>query len=309
MNSNNSAAWTQAPERGSHFLMRVMIWLSLRLGRTVSRGVLHLIAVYFLLLSPKVRKVSRAYLRRALGRPAGWRDSYRQFFAFASTLHDRIFFAQGRFDLFTFSYHGEAVLDPILSMGQGLFLVGAHLGSFEALHAMAHDHAKLRAIMVMHEENANKINGLLRYINPHLVLDVIALGHIGSMIKVAERLAEGCVIGILADRTPVLETMQPVQLLGAQALLPTGPFRMAALLKRPVLFMVGLYMGGNHYAIHFETLADFTDIGRGQRAAAIESAIQRYAALVEQYCRKAPYNWFNFFDFWQVATPPTHTSS
>ena len=103
--------------------------------------------------------------------------------------------------------------------------------------------------------------------------------------------------------------MQPVQLLGAQALLPTGPFRMAALLKRPVLFMTGLYMGGNHYAIHFETLADFTHIGRGQRAAAIESAIQRYAALVEQYCRKAPYNWFNFFDFWQAATPPTHTSS
>jgi predicted LPLAT superfamily acyltransferase len=82
---------------------------------------------------------------------------------------------------------------------------------------------------------------------------------------------------------------------------------MAALLRRPVVFMVGLYLGGNRYTIHFEPLADFSDIARGQRDAAVQAAITRYAALLDHYCRKAPYNWFNFFDFWQAAptaTPP-----
>jgi len=32
--------------------------------------------------------------------------------------------------------------------------------------------------------------------------------------------------------------------------------RLAAMLKRPVLFLSGLYLGGIRYAIHFERLAD-----------------------------------------------------
>lgn len=64
--------------------------------------------------------------------------------------------------------------------------------------------------------------------------------------------------------------------------------------------MTGLYLGGNRYAIHFEPLADFTDVPAGQRDAAVEAAITRYAALLDQYRRAAPYNWFNFFDFWSA---------
>jgi predicted LPLAT superfamily acyltransferase len=48
-----------------------------------------------------------------------------------------------------------------------------------------------------------------------------------------------------------------------------------------------------------EALADFSTTPPGTRQAAIEAAITRYAALLEQYCRSDPYNWFNFFDFWR----------
>ncbi len=43
--------------------------------------------------------------------------------------------------------------------------------------------------------------------------------------------------------------------------------RLAAMLKRPVLFMSGLYLGGNRYAIHFERLADFSTLERSERDA------------------------------------------
>ena len=115
------------------------------------------------------------------------------------------------------------------------------------------------------------------------------------------------VVGMLADRTPGNDTLHPVQILGATANLPSGPFRMAALLQRPVVFMTGLYLGGNRYAIHFDPLADFSAVARDQRDAALEAAIARYAALLDQYCRMAPYNWFNFFDFWQPAPTTTLT--
>jgi predicted LPLAT superfamily acyltransferase len=83
--------------------------------------------------------------------------------------------------------------------------------------------------------------------------------------------------------------------------------RMAAMLRRPVLFMTGLYLGGNRYAIHFEPLADFSNVERSERDASINAAITRYAALLDHYCRQAPYNWFNFFDFWppeSIVRPP-----
>jgi len=70
-------------------------------------------------------------------------------------------------------------------------------------------------------------------------------------------------------------------------------------LRRPVFFMAGLYLGGNRYQIHFEPLADFSATPRAERAAAIRAAQQNYADRLSHFCRIAPYNWFNFFDFWQ----------
>lgn len=288
-------------------MLRVMTWISLRLGRRAARGVLHLIAAYFLLFAPASRRASSGYLGRALSRPARWRDLYRHFFTFAATIHDRVYLVNRRFDLFDFEVHGEDMLHRLLADGKGLFLMGAHLGSFEVIRAIGRKHQDLRVAMLMHEDNAQKINAMLAAINPEAVQDIIGLGHIDSMLKVRERLDDGGVVGILADRTPGNDTLYPVQILGADANLPGGPFRMAALLQRPVVFMTGLYLGGNRYAIHFEPLADFSTVARGQRDAAVQAAIARYAALLDQYCRKAPYNWFNFFDFWQpaaAAIPP-----
>src|SRR5690606_22484328 len=122
--------------------------------------------------------------------------------------------------------------------------------------------------------------------------DIIGLGHIDSMLNVRERLDQGALVGMLSDRTLGDEPMTPVELLGATAAIPTGPFRMAALLRRPVVFMTGLYLGGNRYQVHFEMLADFSDMAAGKRNAEIEGAIARYTELLNRFCLLAPYNWF-----------------
>jgi len=288
-------------------MLRVMTGISLRLGRRAGRVVLHPIAAYFLLFAPAGRRASSNYLRRALGRPPRWRDLYRHFFTFAATIHDRIYLVNRRFDLFDFEVHGEDTLRRLLAGGEGLFLMGAHLGSFEVIRAIGRKDTDLRIAMAMHQDNARRINAMLAAINPEAVQDIIGLGQVDSMLKLRECLDEGGAVGMLADRTLGNDTLYPVQILGTSANLPGGPFRIAALLRRPVVFMTGLYLGGNRYAIHFDPLADFSTVARGGRDAAVEEAITRYASLLDQYCRKAPYNWFNFFDFWQsapTATPP-----
>jgi predicted LPLAT superfamily acyltransferase len=47
---------------------------------------------------------------------------------------------------------------------------------------------------------------------------------------------------------------------------------------------------------------DFSEVDYTQREVATQQAMQRYVQLIEQYCAESPYNWFNFFDFWQKAS-------
>lgn len=289
------------PERSNMLMLRAMTWISLRLGRRAGRAVLHLIAAYFVLFAPASRAASRDYLARALGRPARLADVYRHVFTFAATIHDRIYLLNQRFDLFDIEVVNADLLHAAMADGQGVFLLGAHMGSFEAMRALGRRHAGTRIAMAMYEENARKINQALAAINPQAQQDVIALGRIDSMLKVREELERGALVGMLADRSLGADDNLPVTMLDGPARLPQGPFRMAALLGRPVFFMVGLYRGGNRYEVRFEPLADFRGVARGQRQAAVTAAIARYAQLLERHCRRAPYNWFNFFYFWDKA--------
>ncbi|NMM05153.1 acyl-CoA synthetase [Polaromonas sp.] len=299
-----SAEWKQRPERSNMFWLRVMTWISLRLGRRASRFVLYGIAAYFLAFAPAARRTSRNYLQRVFKLPApaavSWRQLFRHFLSFASVIHDRVYLVNDRFELFDIRIYNEALIEAIMADGQGVFLLGAHMGSFEVLRAIGRKQPGLRVAMAMYEENARKINAALGAINPNAQQDIIALGHIDSMIKVHDLLAQGSVVGMLGDRSLGNDATRAVEFLGASAELPLGPFRMAAIMKRPVLFMTGLYRGGNRYDIHFETLADFSTVAPHGRTLAVQTAMRRYAELMEQHCHSAPYNWFNFFDFWQA---------
>jgi predicted LPLAT superfamily acyltransferase len=301
--ARNAADWHARPERGSMLMLRVISWISLRLGRPAGRVILNLIAGYFLLFAPASRVASRLYLSRVLSRPVGWRDIYKHFFWFASTIHDRIYLLNQRFDLFDIQVHGKELVLDALDKQQGLLLFGGHIGSFEVIRAIGRANLDLKVVMAMYEENARKLNQMLAAINPTAQQDVVGLGRIDSMMKLSGLLDQGSLVGILADRTLGDDAMVPVTLFGEPAHMPVSAFRMAAVLRRPVLFMVGLYTRGNRYEIHFEPIVDFTATPRQNRQQEITRAVAVYAALIEKHCRRAPYNWFNFFDFWNAAAP------
>ena len=298
--SAQQAEWAQRPERSNRTMLQVISWISLHLGRAPARFVLAGISLYFLAFSPVAKAASRTYLRRALSREPRFADLFRHFHSFAATIHDRIFLLNGRFDLFEIEVHGKAVIDEVLATGRGAFLMGAHMGSFEVVRAIGRNQPGLKVAMVMYQDNARKLNAALAEINPAAEQDIIPLGQIDSMLRVQSSLDDGVALGILSDRTLSGDPTLRLPFLGADAEFPLGPMRLAAMLKRPVLFMSGLYLGGNRYAIHFERLADFSTLERAGRDAAIRTAVEAYAASLERHCRAAPYNWFNFFDFWRA---------
>lgn len=293
--------WLRRKERGNIFWLRVMRWLSLMLGRRLSRTVVYGIALYFVLAAPAARKASRDYLARSLGRPVTWFDLYRHILAFSSTIHDRFYLLNDQHDLFDIHVFGPEPLHALHACNSGLFLFGAHLGSFEVLRTHARDNPGLKVCIAMYPENASQLNSTLAAINPQAMQDIISLGQVDSMLTIHHKLEEGAIVGILADRATGPDQYISIPFLGAPARFPTGPFRMAAMLRHPVYFMAGLYRGGNRYDIHFELLADFSKSASTGRDAAVREVLVKYVAALERHCKSAPFNWFNFYDFWEPA--------
>jgi predicted LPLAT superfamily acyltransferase len=292
------AGWTQRSERGSLPLLRFMAWASLAFGRRASRVLLRAAAAYYLVFGGDARRAARAFLARSLGRDPTLADQYRLFFSFATTVHDRVYFLRNRFELFSIEVKGAELLPP----ASGALLMGAHLGSFEALRACGRHLGQRRIAMAMYEDVARRVNSVLAAIDPAALKDIVALGRPQAMLELAQRLEDGALVGVLADRTLGDEPAVMVPFLGAAAPFPTGPMRMAAALRRRVFFMAGLYRGGNRYEIRFEPLADFTDLDgltRAERGRREHEAVAAYARTLERYAREAPYNWFNFHDFWK----------
>jgi predicted LPLAT superfamily acyltransferase len=279
--------------------MRLAVGVAFLLGRPAARLVLVFVCLHFLVFSPSDRAASRRYLRKALGREPRLADLFRHFHAFGAVILDRMYLLGGRLRRFDVRVHGEEIVDALRAKSEGGLLLGAHLGSFEVIRFLGREKCAMQVRLVMYKEHLRKLNSVLDAVDPACALPVIELGTIDSMLQVDSALAQGEFVGMLADRNIEGEGTAPCTFFGEPARFPLGPFRLAAMLRRPLVLMVGLYRGGNRYDIHFELIEDLRAAERGRREQLVHQAMQKYAARLEHYCRLAPYNWFNFYDYWR----------
>jgi predicted LPLAT superfamily acyltransferase len=295
-----SAVWLEQRERGNRLAIRTAVRLLLGIGHAAGRLLLYPIAAYFLAFSRRARTASREYLGRVLGRPAKLLDIARHYLTFARTLHDRFYFLAGRTAEFTVERHGAEVVDNALSAGKGCLLLGAHIGSFDVLRVLGSLEHKLPVNVLLYPDNSANINSVAAELCPELERRVIPLGRPETLLRVRECLERGEIVGLLGDRALKSDKTVRCDFLGAAASFPQGPLLLAAILKTPVVLFFGLYLGGRRYALHFEAFADALEVEGRERGVQLQPCVARYAARLEHYCRLAPYNWFNFYDFWRA---------
>ncbi len=298
-----SHGWLLQRERGSRFALCLITWIALHLGRAPARALVYPICVYFLLFAGRARRASRQYLQRVLGCRANIMHVGRHFHSFGSTILDRVFLLTERYEQFDVSVHGAQSISQRVQEGQGCLLLGAHLGSFEIMRTLGIDKARLPISVLMYEDNAAKTIDIAKKLNPELASTIIPIGSVDSMLLVKEKLDQGQLVGLLGDRTLVHEKIVHCSFLGERAVFPAGPMLLAAAVQAPVFLCFGLYRGGNRYEIHCELFAERVDIPRAGSGQELQHWVQRYADRLEHYCRVAPYNWFNLYDFWAVAAP------
>lgn len=298
------ANWQRQRERGSPFAKRLIRWIAIHLGRRPARWLLHPITLYFLLTASRQRRVSRRYLSRVLNRNASLFDVARHIHCFAATILDRVFLLRDQNRLFDIRLHGAELVTDYLDRGQGLVMLGSHHGSFEVLRAMGIRQQGLPLKVLMYDQHNEQVTQLLAELNPDVAASVIPLGDTDSLIRAADHVASGGIIGMLGDRVAENERVIEQDFLDHAAQFPQGPLLFAATLKVPVITFFGLYRGGNRYDIHFELLRERVDIQRRQRRESLQPVVRDYVQALERHARLAPYNWFNFYDFWNEDEAP-----
>ncbi len=298
-----SQQWARLPERGNALALRLICWIALHVGRPVGRALLYPVTLYFLLTATDARRGSRRYLRHALDREPGWRDLFRHLHCFAATILDRVYFLTGRLERFEIAiFGGQSILDQVAS-GRGCILLGSHLGSFEALRAIGVTLRRLPIRILMNVEHNQAITRLLDALNPTLAQAIIPIGQPETLLKVQESVARGFMVGALGDRVAQGEKTVHCRFFDRETAFPIGPILLAALMDCPVILFFGLYRGGNRYDVHFETLAERIALAPRRRQEQLGVWVQRYADRLEHYARLAPYNWFNFYDYWEEGRP------
>jgi predicted LPLAT superfamily acyltransferase len=291
--------WTRQRERGSTAAMRLMAWIVTRLGFRVGYALLFPIAVYFFLSSPVQRAAIRHFLRRSLGREPSPRDLFRPFFVFSATLLDRLFLLDGKRRGYDLHVVGLDLLNERIARGQGCILLGAHLGSFDAMRAVADTGCPVEVVALMHQNNAVNVASFFAEWGPRQAAAVIPLGQPDAMLRAKECLERGGLVGILADRTPGTGKVIKVPFMGKAASFPLGPHILAGVLGAPVMIAFGVWTGPRRYEVHFQPFAERVVLDRRGRQAALEAVTGDYAARIERIARDFPYNWFNFYDFWE----------
>jgi predicted LPLAT superfamily acyltransferase len=291
--------------------LRVTVACYRLFGRPLSLVLVHGIVAYFFLTGRAQRRASLAYQRRvaavpegaeALGRPPGLWTSFLQFRAFALCIFDRLVLWFGRGRQLSFEVNGREHFDRLLTPTRGAIVVGAHLGSFDALRALA-DRDGRTVNVLMYTEHAPRINAVFRALSPDVALRVIQVDRdsMGTVLQIRSCIERGELVAMLGDRVEPAERgrTRAVTLLGGRIEVPEAPFLLAGLLECPLFFMVALRERGPRYRVFSEVLAEQVKFGRGERDKRIGELAAAFAGRLEHYLLRAPYQWFNFYDLWE----------
>ncbi|HEX3378546.1 MAG TPA: glycosyltransferase [Paraburkholderia sp.] len=301
-------AWWRIAERGSHLGMSLLALSCKLFGRRFTALWLHPIVAYFLLTGRAARAASDDYFTHLHAvapsadtpRP-GWLSAYRHMLAFAQSGFDKLAAWSGRVDETDVTFDDPSVFEALIASGKGALVIGAHLGNLEMMRALAvrGDHAKVTA--VVYTEHARRFNQVLASSNRDFARHLLEVGDFGpeTAVLMQQRIDAGELLVIVGDRVPAREAGRTTdaQFLGASAPFAQGPYVLAHALGCPVYLFFCL-KERDGYRMYFEPFAERIELPRRERAQHLAAWAQRYALRLEHYCRKAPYQWFNFFDFW-----------
>lgn len=316
--SSRTRHWAQINEVSFVAGMRLLFAVYRLLGRLPFRLMLYPVLCWYIAVNGPARRASRHFLEQVrLYRPdlplrTGITGVLRHFAAFGESLLDKMLLWGGLFPVDRVQLHGSDHITDAIAAGRGGLIICTHLGNLELCRVIGRQHPALKLTVLVHTRHAQAFNQMLAQLDPGSQLNLMQVTEMSpaTAIVLAEKVAQGEFVVIAGDRVPV--SPQPrvahASFMGRSAPFPIGPYVMAALLQCPVYLMFSR-RSAEGAEVSFEAFRQQITLPRKQRDQVLAELAAAYATRLEAHCLQAPYQWFNFYDFWADSALDEHHAS
>ena len=310
--------WAQINEVSFVAGMRLLFAVHRLLGRLPFRLMLYPVLCWYIAANGRARQASRSFLaqvrsyRPQLPLRSGLFGVFLHFAAFGESLLDKMLLWGGLFPINKVHLTGSAHITDAIAAGRGGLIICTHLGNLELCRVIGRQHPALKLTVLVHTRHAQAFNQMLAQLDPGSQLNLMQVTNMSpaTAMVLAEKVAQGEFVVIAGDRVPV--SPQPrvarASFLGRIAPFPIGPYVMAALLQCPVYLMFSR-RSAEGAEVSFEAFRERIVLPRKQRDEVLAELASAYAARLEAHCLQAPYQWFNFYDFWADSALDEHHAS
>jgi predicted LPLAT superfamily acyltransferase len=308
--ANTESHWASLQETSILWGIRTLVWVYRIFGRWVFRLFLRPVVSYYFITGRIPRDASREYLYRLgqcfpeLNLSGGWWESYRHFLSFGETLLDKIIVWTGSIAPNQVDFPNRKLLLDLLEQKRGAMLLSGHVGNLEICQAIANLRGHIHLNILTHTKHAEKFNRLLGGSRGSATIQLIEFTELnpGIAIELQNKIEHGEFLVLVGDRIPVngSRTVQ-TNFLGKDAEFPQGPYLLASLLRCPVYTLFCFSVDGRFH-IDLDLFAESIRIPRTdpQRMQMLDTLVRRYAERLETLCRAQPFQWFNFFPYWNT---------
>lgn len=279
---------------GTHWMQRALVWMFRHMPIRMVYSIMHFWLIWYVI----VRSTERhgAYIfhrRRGRNRWQASFDVYRSFYHFGKVILDRFAVYSGhRFDITV--ENKELYYDKVKGK-EGFVMLFSHLGNSEmAAYTMNTPDKKMNILAFGGESPVVMANRAKVLSENNIGMIIMNSGEMGHIFAIHDAISRGEVLTVAGDRN-MGEKAIDCDFMGGKAPFPAGVFQLCAAIKCPILLTFVIKEQGNNYRIYTEELEVNHALSRAEKA---KNLAQQFAARLEQMAYKYPYEWFNFYKFW-----------
>ena len=301
--TGDKAGWTSRSvgSRLQHNTFYALIRLG---GRRAAYTVLSLVALYYTLFRPDIRKKTDPYLRRRFKTGRGLKkllNCYRIYENLGKALIDRAIIGIRGPGHMRIVCSDHNLLLGLVREGRGLVLLTAHVGCWQAAMS-ALSVLNTPVSLLLHREEGDVDLHYFEHSGgraPFRVID--PLSYLGGVLEMMDVLKKGEVLSIMGDRVfgDARSTIR-TDFLGHPVRFPSSAYKLASATGAPIAVLLSHKSGPDSYELTVDDVIRIPhETGRPENV--FHPYAERFAGALESYVQRYPYQFFNFYDMWEEA--------
>lgn len=297
--------WYEVKEQAAGHKRLMLLWYIYKLaGKNAVKFIVFFVTLFAFLGAPKIRKCSEKYLKVAAGKAAA-KDTFKHFLSYAYALVDKMEMFTDNFPFKNIYFADEAQREMLykdLLDKKGIYFLCSHLGNINAMRTFFRSGTVIEDIKVNLFLEAKQCKIFKSFIdkissdNPIVTYPVEEID-LTTSIELKDKLDSGEIIFMAGDRIAPNNDNAVFQtdFLGRKVNFPIGAFKFGMLMGAPIYFIACTKEKHDKYAIHIQK---FEFIGK--RKEKLEELEQQYVKFLEKLTSKYPYQFYHFYDFFNV---------